>query len=150
MVRKAFSRYIDERVISVISENPEAPPMSKQRINFAMILVSEGLRSEQTISEIVTLAQKYKGMVDSITGTLITVYFGVPLPQPDQKELRIAFLKGLSENLGPSLAIVHGECECPVGKVGNENRMGYTAFLPDFKEKLARLSSLEFGQAVEN
>ena len=150
MVKRAFSKYLDQSLIPVIPEDPEGPRMSKKRINFAMILVNEDSRPEQTISEIVTLAQKHDGMVDSITGTFITVYFGVPLAQPNQKQLRSAFINELSEKLGPSLAVVHGECECAVGTVGNDHRMTYTAFLPEFKGKLGRLCSLEFGRTVED
>jgi len=149
IIRNTLSRYIDERLISVISEKPEAPRMSKKPINFAMILVNQNSRPEQSISEIVTLAQKHDGLVDSMTGTLVTVCFGIPLEQPNQKKLRLAFIGEVSEKLGPLLAVLHGECECPVGKVGNEHRMSYTAFLPDFKAKLGRLCSLEFGQIIE-
>jgi hypothetical protein len=148
MIWKAFSKHIDERLIAVLLENPEGLRMSEKQINFVMVLADEASDPVSTIREIVTLVQKHEGMVASIEGTLVTVYFGVPLPQPNQKEQRLKFVIDLSEKVRPRVAVVHGECECQVGKVGNEQRMGYTAFIPDFKGKLGKLCSLEIGQII--
>ncbi len=39
LLRKAFSKHIDERLVSAILAEPEGLRMSKKLINFAMILV---------------------------------------------------------------------------------------------------------------
>ena len=148
-IRKAASRYMDERLLLLLIESPEGLRMSEKRINFVLVLTDEASDPVSTIREIVTLVQKHDGMIASFEGTLLTVYFGVPLPQPNQKEQRLKFVSDLSEKVRPLVAVVHGECECQVGKVGNEQRMGYTAFIPDFKGKLGKLCSLEVGQIIE-
>jgi hypothetical protein len=150
LINKSFSKHMDGRLLSLFNEKPDALNMIMKQINFVMILASQSSRPDQIIGEIISLVQKYTGMVDSITCIFITIYFGVPLDQSNQKELRIAFLAELSEKFGSSLAILHGECECPVGNLGNDKRMAYTAFLPEYKSKLCKLSSLEFGQILED
>jgi len=149
-LENSFSKYMDERIVKLTLNNPEKLEMGKRKINFALILVKEDSSTEDKISEVVNYARKHDAMIDSITGTFITVYFGVPLDQPDQKEMRVAFINEIYENMGSSLTIVHGECECSVGNVGNENRMNYTALLPEYKSKLNKLTNLDFGQIIED
>jgi len=88
-------------------------------------------------------------MIESITSTLITVYFNVPLTQPDSNQLRNDLVNRLSETFGSDISILHGTCECQVGNVGNEKRKAYTALLPHYKSKLSKLSSMEFGEIQE-
>ena len=149
-IEKSFSKFIDERIVRLMLKNPEDLEMKNRKINFAMILAKDDSSTRERISEVVSYAQKHDAMIDSITGTLITIYFGVPLDQPDQRQMRKAFVNEISEKLGPSLTIVHGECECPVGSVGNEKRLSYTALLPKYKSKLNKLTALDFGQIIED
>jgi len=128
--------------------NPEELEMRKRKINFVMILVKEDSNIAERISVVINLAQKHDAMIDAITGILISIYFGVPLDHPDQKQKRLAFVNEISESLGPFLSIVHGECECPVGNVGNENQMNFTVLLPGYKSKLNKLTTLEFGHII--
>ena len=71
------------------------------------------------------------------------------MPQPDLTERRIQLVEKLRQEVGSFLTIVHGECDCLVGSVGSEKLMGYTALIPGFKEKLHKLSSLNYGQVSE-
>jgi hypothetical protein len=48
LIRKAFLKYIDERLISVLLENAEGLRMSRKLINFAMILVNEASDAESS------------------------------------------------------------------------------------------------------
>ena len=149
-MRNAFSKYVDERLVEIMMDNPERLKMNNRNINFAMILVKEDLNIEKIISKIVSAIQKHDAMIDSITGTIITVYFGIPFDQPDQNQMMQILLRDLSENFKSSIAILHGACECHVGTLGNENRICFTALLPDYKSKLNKLISLEFGQIIKD
>lgn len=123
--------------------------LSAKYLNFILILVRDDSKQPQNIRDTVNIIQEHDGMIESITSTLITAYFGVPLEQPNSEQMRIDLVKELSEKKGRDLSIIHGACECPVGTVGNENRKAYTALLPDYKSKLRQLSSMEFGQVLE-
>ena len=149
-IKKSFSKFMDERIVRLMLNNPEGLEMKKKKINFVMILVKEDSNTAETIGKAVNFAWKHDAMIDAITGTLISIYFGVPLDQPDQKQMRVAFVNEISESIGPSLSIIHGECECPVGNVGTENRMNYTALLTEYKSKLKKLTALDFGQIIED
>ena len=149
-LEKSFSKFMDERIVRLMLNNPEELEMKKRKINFILILVKEASDTAETIGKVVNFARKHDVMIDAITGTLISIYFGIPLDQPDQKKMRVAFVNEISESLGPSLSMVHGECECPIGNVGNENRMNYTALLPEYKSKLNKLTNLDFGQIIDD
>ena len=123
--------------------------LSEKYINYVLILVRDHSKQPQNIRDTVNIIQEHNGMIESITGTLITVYFNVPVEQPNSEKMRMDLVKELSEKKGRDLSIIHGACECPVGTVGNENRKAYTALLPHYKSKLSKLSSMEFGQVLE-
>jgi len=149
IIKKSFSNYLDENLIDSILQNHGLIDLRLKYINFILILVRDDSRQSQNIREALNIIQEHHGMIESITSTLVTVYFGVPLEQPNSKELRIGLVKELSERMGPDLAFIHGACECPVGNVGNENRKAYTALIPGYKSKLSKLSTMEFGQILE-
>ena len=58
-----------------------------KHIHFLLVLASqdETAQPEQTISQALDIAMAHDGMVESITGTLITILFGAPIKQPDAK-----------------------------------------------------------------
>ncbi len=118
-------------------------------IDYLLILVREDSNLPRRIFKAVSIIQEFDGMIESITSTLITVYFNVPLIQPDSNQLRNDLVNRLSETVGSDISILHGTCECQVGNVGNEKRKAYTALLPDYKSKLSKLSSMEFGESQE-
>ena len=144
-IKKVYSKYLDELRL----DNQKGVELSTQYLHFVLILVSETGNRSQMIGQVLDIIQQHDGMIESITSTFITVYVGVPLQQPNSKQLRIDLVNELSGKLGPQLAIIYGECGCPVGSVGNESRQTYTALLPEYKSKLRKLSSLQFGQVTE-
>ncbi len=90
---------MDERIDRLMLNNPEELVMRKRKINFVMILVKEDSNTAERIGEVVNFAWKHDAMIDAITGTLISIYFGVPLDQPDQKQMRVAFINEISKSL---------------------------------------------------
>jgi hypothetical protein len=80
---------------------------------------------------------------------LIAVYFGAPIREPNSRQKRKDLVIQLAESLGSDLAVIHGECNCPVGIIEDEKRASYTALLPEYRTKLAELASLDFGQVRE-
>ena len=130
--------------------NQETMKLDMKYLNYVLVLVREDSNQLRTIEEVVNVIQNHGGTIESITAAcLITAYFGAPIEQPNSKQVRIDLINELSEKLRTNLAIIHGECECPVGNVGNESYMNYTALFPDFKSKLSILSSLTFGHVEE-
>jgi len=141
-IEKNFSKYTDKKKVDVVFNPHENPGLNLMHVDFVLILINQDSEETTTINNVISIVNAHDGMIESITCTLITVYFGVPEKQHNKKQLRLCLVDKLTEKLGKNLSIIHGECECPVGIVGNEDRKAYTALLPDYKIKLMELSSL--------
>ncbi len=81
--------------------------------------------------------------------TLVSGYFGVPVPEHDLPEERTAAVAELLRENGSSIRLLHGECTAPVGNFGTSPRWIYDAMLPGYTAKLKTLFDLEFGSALE-
>jgi hypothetical protein len=152
LIKKAFTKYVDEDVIDrVLNGSQELPPLETKQIDFAIVLVDDRDPNEcsSIIYKAIGIINKYEGMVDSIVGPFILVLFGVPVPQPEARSKRKELVKALSEAIGEEASIVHGHSECLVGTLGGESRMSYTALIPGFKEILGRLANLDYGSVLE-
>lgn len=152
-IRDAFDKYVDHNVIDnmlsdslTLNSQPEI-----KHIGFILILVKEeqSITFRNTVTKVLGIVQEHNVMIECITGTFISVLVGVPLELPDTGKVRHNILDKLSNQLGAHLAILHGECDCAVEIVGNEKRFSYTAILPDYKSKLRRLASLDYGKIEE-
>ncbi|MFC1746184.1 hypothetical protein ACFL35_19490 [Candidatus Riflebacteria bacterium] len=137
---------IDELNSKNIEENG-----SFKSIYFVLILLKE--ENTQSIKSnaknIIELAQRHQGMIETISATFISILFNVPVEQKNSEELYCEFIKSLSIISGNKLSVVYGQCESYVGTIGSSERMSYTALIPNFKDKLYQLSSLEFGHIKE-
>lgn len=134
------------------SRRPAPPPpegLRETRLDFILMLVAEGACRSKRLGEILEFIQQGGGMIESMTGTLVTVYFGVPVVTGDPETLRLALVSALGKRFPGEIAAVHGACVCPVGLIGHPSRMSFTALLPDHRGKLARLAALEPGDLVE-
>jgi hypothetical protein len=149
ILKKAFSRYVGEQKVGEIVHDQEDLELTIKHVNFLLVMVRQDPRQAKTIRQVVRIVQEEQAMIQSITNTLITVYCGVPIHEPSAGKMREDLVIKLTESLGSDLAIVHGECDCPVGIVGTEDRANYTALLPEYQTKLAGLLSLDFGQVKE-
>ncbi len=48
--------------------------LTTRHVNFLLVLVRQDPRQAETIREVVRIVQEHRGMIQSITGALITVY----------------------------------------------------------------------------
>lgn len=149
LIKKIVSRYTGEKKLDLILTSQNHTELIPMHVDFVLILISQDSDPSQPIHDVSNTIQEHDGMIESMTSTLITVYFGVPDKQPNSKRMRIGLVGDLLEKFGANLSIIHGACECPVGSIGNEKRKAYTALLPDYKAKLRELSGLPFGQTKE-
>jgi hypothetical protein len=148
IIKKSFSRYIGEEKVFEILQG-KGSGLTTRHVNFLLVLVRQDSRQAETIRQVVRIVQERQAMIDSITGTLITIHVGVRIDEPNAKQMREDLIIRLTESLGSDLAIIHGECDCPVGIVGTEDRANYTALLPEYRTTLGELVSLDFGQVKE-
>ena len=106
-------------------------------------------QTQQTIESILDIAVECEAMIETITASFISILFNAPLEQEDALPLRKKLVSNLSEKFGADLSILHGEAVCLVGNFGSQKRLSYTAMIPDYKVKMNRLTSLEFGEIIE-
>lgn len=150
VLKKAFRKYLDKDAVQNILEgNMEFEPPQKKKIQFILLFVKESSQTQQTIESILDIAIEFDAMIETITSSFISILFNVPLEQEDALELRKRLTDHLSERFGDELAILHGETVCFVGNFGSKKRLSYTAMIPDYKSKMNRLTSLEFGEIIE-
>ena len=142
IIKKAFGKYIN----NILNGHND---LSEKTVQYILMFVKETDYFQETIKTIFDIVQEHDGMIESMTGSLISVLFNVPLDQPDSEKKRLLLISALSERVGSDLTIVHGQCICPVGSLGNEKRLCYTAIIQDYKSKINKLSSLAFGEIVE-
>ena len=141
-IKNAFGKYVNKDVLdSVVNDSG----LQEKHIDFVLLLLS----NLDFIGKAIQIVNRQECMIESITGTFITVLVGAPTEKTNSNETRLQIVAELSKELGSNVVMLHGGCDCLVGSVGNSQRMSYTAMLPEYKAKLNRLSSLEFGEVAE-
>jgi len=88
-------------------------------------------------------------MVFRAYGQTIIMAFGTFPPAQHSAGARNALVAELRKELGEDVRIVHGAVDGQFGNFGSETRIDYNFTFPRFKETLARLDQMEFGQAQE-
>ena len=62
--------------------------------------------------------------------------------------VRLNAVDALIKELNESIRILHGEVKAHIGSFGNQERVSYTAFFPDFDKYLLKLASLNNGEQL--
>jgi len=125
--------------------------MTQKELDYILILVNDRPidRTADMIASVLQIAAKHNGMIEAITGSLVVVLFGALSAEANAHGNRKRLIEELMKSHGPFLSIVHGQEQCLVGTVGGENRKAFTALIPNYKDKLSRLSSLKYGDQLE-
>jgi hypothetical protein len=142
-IKSAFGKFIDKDIVEALQNEPGQ--LQEKQIEYVLLL----LDSHELIGRAIEIISNHDSMIESITGTLITTLVGAPLENSKSEEIRRNLVKQLSAELGPNAVVLHGRDSCLVGMVGNNQRMSYTAVIPDYKMKLLRISSGEYGEVIE-
>ncbi len=154
-LRNIFKRYVDDQVIEKILQAPEALALRGERKQITILFADIRdftKRSEpapaayvvrelnEYLSEMVSVIQKNRGMVDKFIGDGIMAIFGAPIEDPDSayhcvraaQEMMVAlsrlngrFVKRGAEPLSIGIGIHTGEAV--VGNIGSPEKMEYTA-----------------------
>lgn len=151
-IKKLFGEYVNPDALEdILSGQFLDNQMTKKDIDYVLILIdgNDALRTADIISSVVTSSEKYNGMIETITGSLVVVLFGALPAETKAKENRKRLIEELTKTHGAFLSIVHGQEQCFVGTVGSESRKAFTALIPNYKDKLSRLSSLKYGEQHE-
>ena len=143
-LKSTFGKFIANGIVDEVLQGPGQ--LQEKQIEYVLLL----LNSHELIGSAIEIISRHDCMIESITGTLITVLVGVPLKKPASEECRRKLVAQLSAELGVAAVVLHGGGTALVGMVGNSQRMSYTAIIPEYKAKLTKLSSAEFGEVIEN
>ncbi len=150
LLKKAFGKYLDDDAVQNILEgNMEFEPPQKKKIQYILLFVKESSKTQETIESILDIAIEFDAMIETITSSFISILFNVPLEQEGAVQFRKKLATHLSGKFSSELSILHGETICLVGNFGSKKRLSYTAMIPDYKSKMNRLTSLEFGEIIE-
>jgi hypothetical protein len=152
-LQKAFGKYVPLDVIDKIlndSLTPNGQPEIKH-IGFILILVKEDqlFIFKETVIKVLDVINEHEAMIECVVGAFISVLVSTSAESSNATKIRQDIVNNLSTQLGYYLAILHGECDCAIELIGNEKRFSYTAVIPDYKSKLFKLSSLEYGSIEE-
>ena len=149
-LHNSFRQAMGAKIEMVLDEEYEEK-IEKRDVDYILILVKEISSDQlsQSFDRLFSIIQKYDADIESVTGSLVSVLFNVPIKQVNSKELRIKLVEELVANFPQELTIVHGQAICPYGTIGNKTRKEITAFIPHYKDSLKALSSLEWGQHKE-
>jgi len=168
-IRRMFSHYLSEAVISHLMEHPECLRLGGERrrvtLFFSDLAGFTGLSEKLAPEAVVALLNEYlsrmteiileeEGVVDKFEGDAIMAFWGAPLEQPDQavracraalrqqKALR-EFNAALAHQGLPPLAMRIGinTGEAVVGNLGSHRRFDYTV-IGDAVNLAARLEGL--------
>lgn len=143
VIKGMFERFMDKELVDVIVSGTEE--LHEMRIDYVLLLLS----NHKAIGKAISIINSHDCMIESITGTLITVLIGAPIPNPKSDQIREQLVDHVAAKLASEAVVLHGGCSCPVGTVGNEQRKSYTAIIPEYKTKLRQLATAEFGEVVE-
>lgn len=150
IIQNSFRQAMGAKIEMVLDEGYEGK-IENREVDFILILLKDFSSDQlsQSFDKLFSIIQKYDADIESVTGSLISVLFNVPIKQINSKELRIKLVVELVSNFPQELTIVHGQTICPYGTIGNETRKEITAFIPNYKDTLKTLSGLEWGQHKE-
>lgn len=150
IIQNSFHQAMGAKIEMALDEGYEDKIVNRE-VDFILILLKDFSSDQlsQSFDKLFSIIQKYDADIESVTGSLVSVLFNVPIKQVNSKNLRIKLVEELVENFSQELTIVHGQAICPYGTIGNETRKEITAFIPHYKESLKTLSSLEWGQRKE-
>jgi adenylate cyclase len=168
-IRRMFSFYMSEKVITHLMEHPELLNLGGERRHVTLFFsdlagftsISERLSAEEVVgllndylSRMTDIILDEEGMVDKFEGDAIMAFWGAPLPQADQalracraalrQQAALAELNRHFKDLGlPPLAMRIGlnTGEAVVGNLGSEKRFDYTA-IGDTVNLASRLEGL--------
>jgi adenylate cyclase len=154
-IRRMFSHYMSEKVISHLMNNPELLNLGGERRRMTLFFsdlagfttISERLSAEEVVgllndylSRMTDIILDEDGLVDKFEGDAIMAFWGAPLPQEDQAlracraalrqraalmELNQGFEKMGLPRLGMRIGLHTGEAV--VGNLGSEKRFDFTA-----------------------
>jgi adenylate cyclase len=168
-IRRMFSHYMSEKVISHLMDHPELLNLGGERRRMTLFFsdlagfttISERLSAEEVVgllndylSRMTDIILDEEGVVDKFEGDAIMAFWGAPLPQADQalRACRAAWRQqaalmelneGFREMGLPPLSMRIGlhSGEAVVGNLGSEKRFDYTA-IGDTVNLASRLEGL--------
>ncbi len=168
-IRRMFSRYMSEKVISHLMNHPELLNLGGERRRMTLFFsdlagfttISERLGAEEVVallndylSRMTDIILDEEGTVDKFEGDAIMAFWGAPLPQEDQalracraalrQQAALAELNQHFEKMGlPRLGMRIGmhTGDAIVGNLGSEKRFDYTA-IGDTVNLASRLEGL--------
>jgi hypothetical protein len=152
-LKNLLGKYVKEDKLDLILNGSIAlQSLEKKPIGYILIFLKDNdpQSFQNDLNRLIKIIYEHHGVIDTISGSFISVLLGMPLPIPDLTEKRKQLVEIFSQELGLSIALLHGEIECLVGNIGNNSHWSYTALIPDFKKKLNILSSLAYGEITEN
>ena len=168
-IRRMFSRYMSEKVITHLMNHPELLNLGGERRRMTLFFsdlagfttISERLGAEEVVallndylSRMTDIILDEEGTVDKFEGDAIMAFWGAPLPQEDQalracraalrQQAALAELNQRFEKMGlPRLGMRIGlhTGDAIVGNLGSEKRFDYTA-IGDTVNLASRLEGL--------
>lgn len=125
-------------------------------IHFVLCQIADGshARTKAILGDIVEVAMAEDSVVDWMSGSLVTIAFGIPprLEKRSQVEIeqsQLRLIQTILSRFGSEVRLIHGHHEGVVGAMGTTRRFSYTAWTPNFGQALEKLISLPFGSAAE-
>jgi len=168
-IRRMFSHYMSEKVISHLMDHPELLNLGGERRRMTLFFsdlagftsISERLSAEEVVgllndylSRMTDIILDEEGVVDKFEGDAIMAFWGAPLPQEDQalracraalrQQAALGELNSRFQEMGlPPLSMRIGlhSGEAVVGNLGSEKRFDYTA-IGDTVNLASRLEGL--------
>jgi hypothetical protein len=137
-----------------MAASPAPASFAPKRADADLVLVLVTPHTDSEISELIGTVTDDAGKLDATVlgflGPLLLIAYGMPRPQANSAELRVALVRHLAAKHGASLRIVHGRWSSLVGNIGGAGRWSYGAVPSGFPEILDKLSKLPPGGVQEH
>lgn len=152
-LKRMFGRYVSpELVEQMLNEPSETPVPDEVLIEYVIVLLREAdvAKLSEIIGGVVEIGIDHNATIGSIISTMITLQFGCPYEDYEQRRSRVELVDDLMEQMGDKIKIVHGMCiRGYCGLWGSKSKMSFGALVPGFDRALEALCATKYGEAKE-
>ena len=145
-IRKAFGKYISKDIIeSIVNGELKAPEIVEKESGFILLLIEDNEYLLENISKNIDFFVEQNVMIESINSVFIKLCIGALSYEKisNISETLEEIIKKYKLSKLPFYSCVYGKALCRIGNIGNQKIMNYCVVIPEYKEKLLTLLTME-------
>ena len=145
-IRKAFGKIISKKAIeNIVNGEIKVSEMVEKESGFILLLIEDDEYLLDNIRKNIEFFVEQKMVVESIDSVFIKLYIGALAFENNlyiSEMLEDIIVKYKAAKL-PFYSCLYGKSICRIGFIGSEIRMDYCVIIPEYKDKLLSLLTME-------